>query len=64
MFEIVTCAKANPAKRELFVIRTWGKTPCEGTLYHRAKLWIFYPQNIVFYVVELQKRKLLIRNHS
>jgi hypothetical protein len=78
MFEIVTRAKANPAKRELLVIpsRTRGKTlrvHLEGTLYCRAttssKLWILLiEQNIasVYHdVVELQKRKLqtVTRNH-
>jgi len=62
MFKIVTRAKANPAKREPFAIRTRGKTPREGTLYHGAKLWIFNVRNIAVYVVELQKRNLQPEN--
>jgi hypothetical protein len=63
MFKIVTRAKANPAKREPFAIRTRGKTPREGTLYHGAKLWIFKTRNIAVYEIELQKRKLQTRKH-
>jgi hypothetical protein len=63
MFKIVTRAKANPAEREPFAIRTRGKTRLEGTLYHGAEFWIFNKKNIVVYEVELQKRKLQTRKH-
>jgi hypothetical protein len=65
MFKIITRAKANPAKREPFAFRTQGKKNQEGTLYHRAKLWILLNQrNNAVYVVEFQKRKLQTRNHA
>ena len=48
MFKIVTRAKANPAKRDPFAIRTWVNPPREGTLYHEAKHLIFFSETMWF----------------
>ncbi len=50
MFKIVTRAKANPAKREPFAIRTLAKTARRYALYHGARI----SDNIFlfFYIIE------------
>ena len=62
MFKIATRAKANPAKRDPFAIRTRGKFPREGALYHGAKYLIFVSETMRFIYLNCKKENCYTEN--